>query len=140
MYFGHKHVETELNCSHELATFLKYHIPSISVIQIYQNYNTSVLKLNWLCLLNLIIFLTVSITSILLFKNWYSFYWKLSCMLYIVVTTISWKKRKISFLSSVPQKLALSVSFCASKVDFPHECGKISSFFLIFRTLKNLPH
>ena len=27
MYFGHKHVETGLNCSHELATFLKYHMP-----------------------------------------------------------------------------------------------------------------
>ena len=27
-YFGHKHVETGPNCSHELATFLKYHVPS----------------------------------------------------------------------------------------------------------------
>ena len=26
MYFGHKHVETVPNCSHELATFLKYHM------------------------------------------------------------------------------------------------------------------
>ena len=24
MYFGHKYVETEPNCSHELATFPKY--------------------------------------------------------------------------------------------------------------------
>ena len=29
MYFGHKYVETGLNCSHELATFLKYHMPLI---------------------------------------------------------------------------------------------------------------
>ena len=27
MYYGHKHVETGPNCLHELATFLKYHIP-----------------------------------------------------------------------------------------------------------------
>ena len=27
MYFGHQHVETGPNCSHELATFPKYHIP-----------------------------------------------------------------------------------------------------------------
>ena len=27
MYFGHKLVETGPNCSHELATFLKYHMP-----------------------------------------------------------------------------------------------------------------
>ena len=27
MYFGHKHIELELNCSRELATFLKYHMP-----------------------------------------------------------------------------------------------------------------
>ena len=27
MYFGHKHVEIGPNCSHELATFLKYHMP-----------------------------------------------------------------------------------------------------------------
>ena len=27
MYFGHKHVETGSNCSHELATFFKYHMP-----------------------------------------------------------------------------------------------------------------
>ena len=27
MYFGHKHVETRPNCSHKLATFLKYHMP-----------------------------------------------------------------------------------------------------------------
>ena len=27
MYFCHKHVETGLNFSHELATFLKYHMP-----------------------------------------------------------------------------------------------------------------
>ena len=26
MYFGHKHVETGPNCSHELVTLLKYHI------------------------------------------------------------------------------------------------------------------
>ena len=25
--FGHKHVETGLNCSHELSIFLKYHMP-----------------------------------------------------------------------------------------------------------------
>ena len=25
MYFGHKHVETEPNCSHKFSTFLKYH-------------------------------------------------------------------------------------------------------------------
>ena len=29
MYFGHKRVETGPNCSHELATFLKYHMPLI---------------------------------------------------------------------------------------------------------------
>ena len=27
MYFGHKHVDTVPNCSYELATFLKYHMP-----------------------------------------------------------------------------------------------------------------
>ena len=27
MYFGHKHIETGQDCSHELATFLKYHMP-----------------------------------------------------------------------------------------------------------------
>ena len=27
MYFGHKHVETGRNRLHELATFLKYHMP-----------------------------------------------------------------------------------------------------------------
>ena len=27
MYFGHKHVETGPNCSHEFAIFLKYHMP-----------------------------------------------------------------------------------------------------------------
>ena len=27
MYFDHKHVETGPNCSHELSTFLKYHMP-----------------------------------------------------------------------------------------------------------------
>ena len=27
MFFGRKHVETGLNCSHEPATFLKYHMP-----------------------------------------------------------------------------------------------------------------
>ena len=27
MYFGRKHVETTLTCSHELDTFPKYHIP-----------------------------------------------------------------------------------------------------------------
>ena len=26
-YFGHNHVETGLNCSHELSIFLKYHMP-----------------------------------------------------------------------------------------------------------------
>ena len=29
MNFGHKHVETGPNCSHELDTFLKYHMPLI---------------------------------------------------------------------------------------------------------------
>ena len=28
MYFGRKNVETKQRCSHELAFFLKYHIPS----------------------------------------------------------------------------------------------------------------
>ena len=27
IYFGHKHVETGPNSSHELATFLKHHMP-----------------------------------------------------------------------------------------------------------------
>ena len=27
MYLGYKHVETEPNFVHELATFLKYHMP-----------------------------------------------------------------------------------------------------------------
>ena len=27
MYFGHKYVESGPNCSHEFATFLKYHMP-----------------------------------------------------------------------------------------------------------------
>ena len=27
MYFGRKHVETELSCSHELATFIKHYMP-----------------------------------------------------------------------------------------------------------------
>ena len=31
MYFGYKHVENGPNCSHELTTFLKYHIPGESI-------------------------------------------------------------------------------------------------------------
>ena len=27
MYLAHKHVETGLNCSHEIPNFLKYHMP-----------------------------------------------------------------------------------------------------------------
>ena len=27
MFFGYKYVETGPNCSHELSTFLKYHMP-----------------------------------------------------------------------------------------------------------------
>ena len=27
MHFEHKYIETEPSCSHELATFLKYHMP-----------------------------------------------------------------------------------------------------------------
>ena len=27
MYFADKHLETGANCSHELSTFLKYHMP-----------------------------------------------------------------------------------------------------------------
>ena len=27
IYFGQKHVETGSNCSHELATFINYHMP-----------------------------------------------------------------------------------------------------------------
>ena len=30
IYFGHKHVETEPNCSHKLTTFFKYHMPLIN--------------------------------------------------------------------------------------------------------------
>ena len=37
MYFGYKHVETGPNCSHELATFLKYHIPLIVLIMIKED-------------------------------------------------------------------------------------------------------
>ena len=37
MYFGHRHVETGPNCSHELATFPKYHMPLIHVLKIGQN-------------------------------------------------------------------------------------------------------
>ena len=33
MNFGRKHVETGRNCSHELATFLKYHMPLIELIK-----------------------------------------------------------------------------------------------------------
>ena len=33
MYFAHKHVETRTNCSHKLATFLKYHMPLRQFIQ-----------------------------------------------------------------------------------------------------------
>ena len=32
IYFGHKHFETGANCLHELATFLKYHMPLIHVL------------------------------------------------------------------------------------------------------------
>ena len=31
MYFGHKHVETGENCSYEIATFLKYHMPLMTM-------------------------------------------------------------------------------------------------------------
>ena len=31
IYCGHKHVETALSCSHEIATFVKYHMPLIIV-------------------------------------------------------------------------------------------------------------
>ena len=27
LYFGHKYVKTGPNCSHEIDTFLKYHMP-----------------------------------------------------------------------------------------------------------------
>ena len=30
MYCGYKHVETGPNCSRELATFLKYHMPLVN--------------------------------------------------------------------------------------------------------------
>ena len=33
MYLGHKHVKTRPSCSHELATFLKYHMPLRSLIK-----------------------------------------------------------------------------------------------------------
>ena len=33
MYFGHKHVETGPNCSHELVTFPKYHMPLMYLYQ-----------------------------------------------------------------------------------------------------------
>ena len=36
MYFGYKHVETEPNCSHELATFLKNHMPLHRISKIHQ--------------------------------------------------------------------------------------------------------
>ena len=32
MYFVHKHIETQPNCSYELATYLKYHMPLILFI------------------------------------------------------------------------------------------------------------
>ena len=37
MYFGHKHVETGPNCSHELATFLKYHMHIKSTYDRFKN-------------------------------------------------------------------------------------------------------
>ena len=33
MYLGHKHVENRPNCSHKLATFLKYHMPLSKTVQ-----------------------------------------------------------------------------------------------------------
>ena len=40
MYFGHKHLETGLSCLHELATFLKYHMP----LKMYTNFLFSLHK------------------------------------------------------------------------------------------------
>ena len=34
VYFGHKHVETGPNCSYEVATFVKYHMPLNRIIRI----------------------------------------------------------------------------------------------------------
>ena len=39
MYFGHKHVETGPNCSHELATFFKYHMPLRKVFMLLNFHN-----------------------------------------------------------------------------------------------------
>ena len=37
-YFGHKHVETGLNCSHELSIFLKYLMPLTTSFKIIQSF------------------------------------------------------------------------------------------------------
>ena len=41
MYFGHKHVETGPNCSHELPTFLKYQMSLKSSITILSSIKES---------------------------------------------------------------------------------------------------
>ena len=45
MHFGHQHVETGPNCSHELASFLKYHMPlrPCGKVYHYQLYTTALL-------------------------------------------------------------------------------------------------
>ena len=61
MYFGHKHAETGLNCSHQLATFLKYHMPLKAMLYqhtnfrffyCFENYKSSVTKTTVTCELN----------------------------------------------------------------------------------------
>ena len=37
MYFRHKHVGTAQNCSHEVATFLKYHMSLKGISLVHLN-------------------------------------------------------------------------------------------------------
>ena len=45
MFYGHKHLETGPNCSHELATFLKYHM-SLNKIKTFLD-GDSLFKINY---------------------------------------------------------------------------------------------
>ena len=38
IYFGRKHVETGLSCSHKLPTFLEYHMPLRTIFLIQRNF------------------------------------------------------------------------------------------------------
>ena len=59
VYFGHKHVETGPNCSHELDTFLEYHMPLSCVKLVFERGLVSLLFI----LMSLYVYSRVEILS-----------------------------------------------------------------------------